>query len=105
MLRPRWQHLLLIALSLCASSVMAVPDELKSDVLSGSAAITGIDQFNTKLDGGGNFHWGGIIAQGELKRQLTTTSSSLPISSIFFSSSLTYLFLELSVASFTSTSA
>jgi hypothetical protein len=76
MLRPRWQHLLLIALSLCASPVMAVPDELKSDVLSGSAAISGIDQFNTKLDGGGNFHWSGIIAQGELKRQLTTELSA-----------------------------
>jgi len=36
-----------------------------------SASITGVTQFDTDLDGGGQFHWGGVIVSGSVSRQFT----------------------------------
>ena len=51
-------------------SVTARAQAAPGDV-SGSAAVTGYTQFNTKLDSGGRFNWAGGLGSASLTRQFT----------------------------------
>ena len=51
-------------------SVTARAQPAPGDV-SGTAAVTGYTQFNTKLDSGGRFNWAGGLGSASLTRQFT----------------------------------
>jgi hypothetical protein len=51
-------------------SVAARAQPAPGDV-SGTAAVTGYTQFNTKLDSGGRFNWAGGLGSASLTRQIT----------------------------------
>lgn len=44
--------------------------------VTGSAAITGLNQFDTDLDAGGAFHWGGVLVSANVSRQFTRDFSA-----------------------------
>jgi hypothetical protein len=67
-----------IATAACAA-IAAAPasaDDAAADAYSGAAAITGYGQFNTNLDSGGRFNWGGGIASASLGRSFTPQFST-----------------------------
>jgi hypothetical protein len=59
-----------------ASIAAATPACAQSDDKSASASFTGYYQFNTTLDAGGRFNWGGGIARASLTRPLSQQLSA-----------------------------
>ena len=59
---------LFAATAFAAAPVLA---QTAPGTVTSSASITGLTQFNTDLDGGGEFHWGGVIVSGSVSRQFT----------------------------------
>jgi hypothetical protein len=59
---------LFAATAFAATPVLA---QTAPGTVTSSASITGLTQFNTDLDGGGEFHWGGVIVSGSVSRQFT----------------------------------
>jgi hypothetical protein len=60
--------------ALAATAAFAAPHTLAQSApgtVTSSAAITGVTQFDTDLDRGGGFHWGGGILSGSISRQFT----------------------------------
>jgi hypothetical protein len=76
--RHRWPQACAAGVALLLGSVatVGVAQEGKQSDFSGTASISGINQFNTGLNGGGNFNWSAGIVQGELTRQFTPQFSA-----------------------------
>ena len=70
-MRRRRSLVSVAALATALSAVAAHAQTPKPGETTAAASVSGITQFNTDLDGGGEFHWGGGIASGSLARQLT----------------------------------
>jgi hypothetical protein len=65
-----------LALAAGATSEQAAAQERKPGDVTGSATLTGVNQFNTDLDNGGSFHWDGVVAAGGVTWQLTRELSA-----------------------------
>jgi hypothetical protein len=59
----------------CVYALASAQNAATTD-LTGSAALTGFNQFNANLDGGGRSNWAGVLASGTLTRQLTPQFSA-----------------------------
>ena len=60
----------------CALHAPAEAQGAKPGDVTASASLSGFTQFDTDLDSGGNFHWGGGLASGRIARQFTPQASA-----------------------------
>ena len=60
-----------LAVALAALPCLPLAQGLPPGTVVGSAALSGIAELETDLDGGGSFKWAGVIASGSLLRQMT----------------------------------
>jgi hypothetical protein len=66
-------YLRVIVVSLaCVTAVAASAQGLPPGANLTSGALTGLAQFDTDLDRGGKFNWGGVLASGNVLHQFTT---------------------------------
>lgn len=69
----RSAHVVIVAAAIAAAfvSVAAFAQTMQPGEVSVSTSITGVNQFNTDLDRGGDFRWAAGIVSGSITRQLT----------------------------------
>ncbi len=74
----RCARITLLATAACCAALNAPAhgQAAKAGDVAATAALTGFTQFDTDLDGGGQFHWGGGIASGTITRQFTPQVSA-----------------------------
>lgn len=60
-----------LVVTLAALPCLAPAQGLPPGTTVGSAALSGLTEFDTDLDRGGSFRWAGVIASGSLLRQVT----------------------------------
>ncbi len=64
------------ALAFAMATSPALAQTAAPGTVTSSASLTGIVQFKTDLDDGGDFHWGGGVAAGTITRQFTQDFSA-----------------------------
>jgi len=69
--RPLVHQATIAVLAAACIPAMALAQAMKPGDVSASTAITGVNQFSTDLDGGGDFRWAAGIVSGNITRQLT----------------------------------
>ena len=61
----------LVTATACATSAAPALAQSAPGTVTSRASVTGLAQLDTDLDGGGGFHWGGVIVSGSVSRQFT----------------------------------